>query len=114
MSEPERKREELRREMHPDDQQLARVFPEIYEKHDDSLTCGQCLYRTARGKESYCERRLFFIKDTDIACDIFELKVRSATPQRGSVLEISGATPRRTTRVEVRAFAKRFRVRKMR
>jgi len=65
MSEPERTREEHRQEMHPEDQQLARVFPEIYEKHDDGLTCGQCLYRTLRNKGPYCERRLFFIKDTD-------------------------------------------------
>jgi hypothetical protein len=61
------------------DQQLQRVFPEIYENRNDYLTCGQCLYRTLKrrgtGNAPYCELRLQFVKDQDRWCDLFELRL---------------------------------------
>ncbi len=55
-------------------QQLARVVPEIFEEPTD-LTCGQCLYREVRNGKPFCGARLLNIKDTDIACDVFDLRL---------------------------------------
>ena len=64
--------------LNPYQQQIAEAFPYVYENHDDDLTCGQCEYRTLKRRgldeETYCGRRLFFIKDKDRACEVFELR----------------------------------------
>jgi len=61
----------------PHQQQIARAFPYVYEQQTE-LTCGQCLYRGQKrrgtGLHSYCEARGLFIRDTDIACDGFDLR----------------------------------------
>jgi len=78
MNEPLRKRAKRHGELGPHDQQIAKVFPEIYENRDDGLTCGQCVHREMKQRgleeETYCGLRLFFIKDADRACEVFELQ----------------------------------------
>jgi hypothetical protein len=49
-------------------------MPEIYEEPTD-LVCGQCLYREIRNNRPYCGARRLNIKDTDMACDVFDLKL---------------------------------------
>jgi hypothetical protein len=78
INEPLRKRAKRHGELGPHDQQIAKIFPEIYENRDDGLTCGQCVHREMKKRglveETYCGLRLFFIKDADRACEVFELQ----------------------------------------
>ena len=63
--------------LHPFDEQLQAAMPWIYEKPDD-LTCAQCVNRVMKKRgleeQTYCELRLFFIKDADPACEVFNLR----------------------------------------
>jgi len=64
--------------LNPYQQQIAEAFPYVYESHDDDLTCGQCVHRDMKKRgleeQTFCGLRLFFIKDKDRACDVFELR----------------------------------------
>jgi hypothetical protein len=57
-------------------QQIARVFPEVYQQPTE-LTCGQCSNRVLKRRgttaETYCELRLFFVRDDQFACEAFDL-----------------------------------------